>query len=159
MFAQKPESLTPVPFNKQKVRKTMSASKSPKSPQNINPANSFSSFKSPTNSNSPQSPLYSRKQQRTVNQNAPVSNQDRTFFGILKSIFGFLYLLITDFSLGRVKELFSSIFDFLFGWLIRRVKGNSTFIIVFLVIVCFCCLGFVMDVVKTSYDETMGQKL
>ena len=153
MDSRKPLPLTPAQFTKQKVKKPIAKPKLAVSPVSPIKPKSDSLFSASAASMSPvlnKSPTKSPEKAKSDQLN----QQKWNFVEFFKSIITFLYLLITDFSLARVKHMFISIFNFIFGPIIRKIKGNSTFMLVVAVIACFCSLGFIMDAVKTTIDST-----
>lgn len=125
-----------VDFKKEKTRKKYSSTKS----------NSVSMSKSSTNRPQNLSPIY-------TNYGSPAANNKDanhggffyTVVSIVKSIFSFLYLLVTDFSIRRVMDMFSAIFDFIFLKPIRAIRRSKFLMVLFTGIFLIMCMGFVME--------------
>ncbi|KAK8889536.1 hypothetical protein M9Y10_034286 [Tritrichomonas musculus] len=115
--------------------------------------NSFSttsSYNGKKNSNL--SPLYTNYgNSPTAQKGASSSNLFYYIISLIKSIFSFLYLFVTDFSMKRVKDMLYTILDYAFLKPYRAIKNNKVFIIVIFSVILIMCMGFVMDFARDSH--------
>lgn len=138
------------------------AKKSNRYSYSSNRSNSFFSSKKNNRSDN-RSPIYTRNfNNKTAKKGAGNNGLWDTIKSAIKSVFHYLYLLITDFSIQRVIDLFSLLLGFIKSLLLMPfiyIYNNKVILTIVIVIFVTLCLGYVIDISNWVTPDNVAKNI